>query len=447
MVSPLLLVVLFFVAMLAGFIDALAGGGGLLTVPALLAAGMSPAQALATNKLQACGGSLSASLYFIRRKVVNLADQKLNILMTFIGSTSGALLVQHVQSDILRQILPILVICIGLYFLLMPKLGEEDRARRLHGLPFALIAGGCVGFYDGFFGPGAGSFYALAFVTLAGFNLAKSTAHAKVLNATSNVGGLLLFIIGGKVIWATGCFADDFNTRLIKGDDEPIYLPADAEVPYNRIVFAHGFYASGLHEISHWCIAGKARRELVDFGYWYCPDGRDAATQGQFEDVEVKPQALEWLFCVAAGFPFNVSCDNLEGDFEPDRIVFQRRVHAQVMEIITTRRRSRRNASLGRKIFNRGKKMIAEFESRILALIDDMVEHASDDELFASGYLRGHLTLAVAELEAGDDHSADAVHAEVTRSLEKAILAGELSPRDQSLVLGMWDNLFQQAKR
>ena len=204
MVSPLLLVVLFLVATLAGFIDALAGGGGLLTVPALLAAGMTPAQALATNKLQACGGSLSSTLYFLRLKVVSLADQKLNILMTFIGSTSGALLVQHVQSDILRQILPVLIICIGLYFLLMPKLGEEDRQRRLHGLPFALVAGGCVGFYDGFFGPGAGSFYALAFVTLAGFNLAKSTAHAKVLNATSNIGGLLVFIICGKVIWATG---------------------------------------------------------------------------------------------------------------------------------------------------------------------------------------------------------------------------------------------------
>jgi uncharacterized membrane protein YfcA len=100
MVSPLLLVVLFVVATLAGFIDALAGGGGLLTVPALLAAGMTPAQALATNKLQACGGSISSTLYFLRRKVVSLADQKLNILMTFIGSTSGALLVQHVQSDI-----------------------------------------------------------------------------------------------------------------------------------------------------------------------------------------------------------------------------------------------------------------------------------------------------------------------------------------------------------
>lgn len=127
------------------------------------------------------------------------------------------------------------------------------------------------------------------------------------------------------------CFAAEFNTRLMKGDDEPLYLPADEEVPYHRILFARGFYASALHEIAHWCIAGKARRRLVDFGYWYCPDGRDAATQGRFEEVEVKPQALEWLFCVAAGYPFNVSCDNLDGDVEPDRIAFQRRVQAQVM--------------------------------------------------------------------------------------------------------------------
>ncbi|WP_058912727.1 sulfite exporter TauE/SafE family protein [Entomohabitans teleogrylli] len=203
-VSPLALAVLFLVAMLAGFIDSIAGGGGLLTIPALLSSGMSPAQALATNKLQACGGSVSATLYFIRRKVVNLREQKLNVLMTFIGSMSGALLVQHVNSDILRQILPLLIICIGLYFLLMPRLGEEDRQRRLYGLPFALVAGGCVGFYDGFFGPAAGSFYALAYVTLCGYNLAKSTAHAKLLNATSNIGGLLLFIIGGKVVWGTG---------------------------------------------------------------------------------------------------------------------------------------------------------------------------------------------------------------------------------------------------
>lgn len=130
------------------------------------------------------------------------------------------------------------------------------------------------------------------------------------------------------------CFSGDYNTRLVKGDDEPIYLPADDAVPYNRIVFAHGFYASSMHEISHWCIAGEQRRTLVDFGYWYCPDGRDAQTQSEFEAVEIKPQALEWIFCVAAGFPFNVSCDNLNGDCEPDRIAFQRKVRARVLELL-----------------------------------------------------------------------------------------------------------------
>jgi hypothetical protein len=132
-----------------------------------------------------------------------------------------------------------------------------------------------------------------------------------------------------------GCFALSLNTRLIKGDEEPIYLPADKQIPYHRIIFAHGFYASALHEIAHWCIAGARRRLLVDFGYWYCPDGRDAPTQHQFEQVEVKPQALEWLFCVAADFPFNVSCDNLNGQHEPDRLAFQRQVHDQVLDYLS----------------------------------------------------------------------------------------------------------------
>lgn len=151
-VGPLWVALLFCVAMLAGFIDSIAGGGGMLTVPALLSVGLSPARALATNKLQSVGGSFSASLYFVRRKAVNLREQKLNIAMTFIGAILGATLIQHIQADILRQILPLLLIGLGIYFLLMPKVGEEDRQRRLHGLPFALVAGGCVGFYDGFFG-------------------------------------------------------------------------------------------------------------------------------------------------------------------------------------------------------------------------------------------------------------------------------------------------------
>ena len=241
MVSPLLLGVLFFVAMLAGFIDSIAGGGGLLTIPALMAAGMSPANALATNKLQACGGSISATIYFIRRKVVSLSDQKLNIAMTFVGSMSGALLVQYVQADVLRQILPILVICIGLYFLLMPKLGEEDRQRRMYGLPFALIAGGCVGFYDGFFGPAAGSFYALAFVTLCGFNLAKATAHAKLLNATSNTGFVMLV---GQFLGAR------MGSRLVLSKGQKLIRPMIVIV--SAVMSAKLLFDSHGQEILHW---------------------------------------------------------------------------------------------------------------------------------------------------------------------------------------------------
>ncbi|CAO96204.1 YfcL family protein [Erwinia tasmaniensis] len=91
--------------------------------------------------------------------------------------------------------------------------------------------------------------------------------------------------------------------------------------------------------------------------------------------------------------------------------------------------------------------MIDEFEARILGLIDDMVDHASDDELFAGGYLRGHLTLAVAELELTGEHTPEALQIQVQRSLQNAIQAGELSPRDQALVIGMWDNLFLQARQ
>ena len=122
---------------------------------------------------------------------------------------------------------------------------------------------------------------------------------------------------------------EDFNTRLVLGDDEPIYIPAGNEKPYHQIVFAHGFFSSALHEIAHWCIAGEKRRLLEDYGYWYCPDGRDAAQQADFEKVEIKPQAIEWAFTEAAGRKFQVSTDNLDGA-EPDREGFTRNVAAQL---------------------------------------------------------------------------------------------------------------------
>jgi elongation factor P hydroxylase len=129
-------------------------------------------------------------------------------------------------------------------------------------------------------------------------------------------------------------FLESYNTKLELGVDEPIYRPADDHCDYHRIIFARGFYASALHEIAHWCVAGPERRLKEDFGYWYEPDGRDEATQAEFEAVEIRPQAYEWILAQSAGFPFSVSCDNLNGDFEPDRLHFMRLVHQEVLTIL-----------------------------------------------------------------------------------------------------------------
>ncbi|HHT7699052.1 TPA: TSUP family transporter [Pasteurella multocida] len=197
-------VLLFAVALVAGFIDAIAGGGGLITIPALLMTGMPPALALGTNKLQACGGSFSASLYFLRQRAVNLAEVWLILLMTFIGASLGTVLIQLVDSAIIKKVLPFLILAIGLYFLFSPTLGNEDRQKRISYLGFAFSAGLGIGFYDGFFGPGTGSLLSLVFVMLLGFNLTKATAHAKVLNFTSNVASLIFFLIGGHIMWSVG---------------------------------------------------------------------------------------------------------------------------------------------------------------------------------------------------------------------------------------------------
>ena len=126
------------------------------------------------------------------------------------------------------------------------------------------------------------------------------------------------------------CFENLYQTRLVRGGSEPIYLPAAPSRRFHEIHFAHGFFSSALHECSHWLIAGPQRRQLEDFGYWYEPDGRTAEQQSLFESVEVKPQALEWILSVAANHEFRVSVDNLSGastDPEP----FKDAVYEQVL--------------------------------------------------------------------------------------------------------------------
>ncbi len=129
------------------------------------------------------------------------------------------------------------------------------------------------------------------------------------------------------------CFAISHNTILVSGDDEPVYLPADETCEYHRIIFAHGFFASALHEISHWCVAGPRRWLLEDFGYWYKPDGRSAEEQAEFERVEVKPQAYEWLFSHASGRKFHFSADNLASDIGASES-FKNNVVAQIQSFL-----------------------------------------------------------------------------------------------------------------
>lgn len=111
-------------------------------------------------------------------------------------------------------------------------------------------------------------------------------------------------------------FYNTYNTRLVHAVADPEYIPANtiAGFDYHQICFAHGFFASALHEIGHWCIAGGARRLRYDFGYWYLPDGRNTDQQAAFMRVEVKPQALEWIFSKACGVSFRPSLDNLNGE-------------------------------------------------------------------------------------------------------------------------------------
>jgi elongation factor P hydroxylase len=117
-----------------------------------------------------------------------------------------------------------------------------------------------------------------------------------------------------------GCFRDRFATILVGGAEEPLYLPSvEPDRAPHRILYREDFFASALHEVAHWCIAGARRRLLEDYGYWYAPDGRDAEQQAAFERSEASPQALERIFSEACGFEFHLSADNLEGTIEPSR--------------------------------------------------------------------------------------------------------------------------------
>jgi uncharacterized protein len=207
-------------AFAAGFIDSIAGGSGLITIPALLLAGFPPVAALGTNKLQGLFGTASATLHYAAKGHVDLKRQLPAAMLSFAGGVLGALLATVIPGGILTAALPFILIAIALYFALKPGMDDIDRAERLPPFLFGLTVVPLIGFYDGVLGPGTGSFFMLAFVSLAGYGLLKATAHTKLLNFASNLGGFVLFALAGAIYWKIGLFmgvAQFFGARLGAG--------------------------------------------------------------------------------------------------------------------------------------------------------------------------------------------------------------------------------------
>ena len=194
-------------AAVAGFIDSIGGGGGLIVIPALLWAGVPPLFALGTHKLQSVFGTAIALRNYWRSGLVDLPPNRLTIVLAVAGALGGALLVQQIQARALNLIVPVLLVASALYVLLSPRMTDDDAHHRLSARGYAPV-GAAIGFYDGFFGPGAGTFYSTTLVALRGYGLTKATALTKLFNLASALTSLLLFALGGHMLWLLGlCMA------------------------------------------------------------------------------------------------------------------------------------------------------------------------------------------------------------------------------------------------
>lgn len=191
-------------AFVAGFIDAIAGGGGLITVPSLALAGLDPVAVLATNKLNGTCGASASAWSFWRAGLIDPRRHWPVALYAGGGALLGAIVLPYVPRDALATALPVALILVGVYFLLSPRLSEEDAHQRMSPGLFNLTLLPAVGFYDAIFGPGTGSFYMMGFIGLIGLGVIRATAQTKLANFSSNVVALAFFAVGGHIVWALG---------------------------------------------------------------------------------------------------------------------------------------------------------------------------------------------------------------------------------------------------
>jgi len=199
-----LLPALFLTGFIAGTVDAIAGGGGLISLPALLSVGIPPHLALGTNKLQSSFGTMMAAHSYYRQGLIDKQKLMLGLIFTLIGALIGAVTIQILNGDLLRQIIPILLLVILIYTLLTPRLGHEEQKAKISERTFFVIFGFLLGFYDGFLGPGVGSLWVFAFIFFAGFRLIKATAYTKVFNLNTNLVALCCFAAAHNIDYRIG---------------------------------------------------------------------------------------------------------------------------------------------------------------------------------------------------------------------------------------------------
>lgn len=197
--APHLYALLFGAGLLGGFIDSIAGGGGLITVPALLWAGLPPQLALGTNKAQSSFGTAISVSRYAQAGLVDWPEVRLAAILSFLGSMGGAWTLTLVSNAALKQVIPWMLLAVVIYVIASPRLGSVTGQARLGVALFSWIFGLTLGFYDGFFGPGTGAFWILAVVTLLGQELTRANAFTKVVNLGSNLGSLVVFAALGHV--------------------------------------------------------------------------------------------------------------------------------------------------------------------------------------------------------------------------------------------------------
>ena len=199
---------------LAGLIDAIGGGGGLISLPAYLIAGLPPHAAVATNKLSSACGTTLATLRFIKNGLVNLKLAIPSVIAAIIGSSIGANLSLLIKEEIMLYIM-IAILPICAFLVLNKKLfhdgGENEITLDRRTYITATIAALIIGMYDGFYGPGAGTFLIIAFTVFAKISMKTANAQAKVINLTSNITSLIIFLINGEVLFSVGIVAAACN--------------------------------------------------------------------------------------------------------------------------------------------------------------------------------------------------------------------------------------------